>query len=227
MEFLEVPLFDDDIFKLLFRFGWNITFLTLCVVLAIYPSDKKREFVFTAVMMNIMVFFICFTLKKFELELGMALGLFAIFGVLRYRTSTINSKQMSYLFVAIGLAVINALSNKKTSYSELLLVNSAIILTAMVLERFDGGGRLRKLTMDYQNLDLLRHNNREELIADLKSRTGLQVIDVEIKSINTQKVTSSIVVTYQHSTSNIEDIPPVPETIAGDVSQSTTDELSE
>lgn len=196
MEFLEVPVFDDDVFKLLFRFVWNVLFLTLCVALAIYPSDKNRQFVFTAVMMNIMVFFICFTLKKFELELGMALGLFAIFGVLRYRTSTITSKEMSYLFVVIGIAVINSLSNKKTSYSELLTVNMLILIGAMIMERFHGGRRLLTLTMSYEQVALLRPENREQLLADLTHRTGLKVMQVGIKTLNLKKSSSMIEVTY-------------------------------
>ena len=124
MEFLEIPLFDDDIFKMLVRFGFNLVFLILLVRFAIYPNRRDREFAFTAVMLNITVFFICFTLKKFELGLGMALGLFAIFGVLRYRTAAISTKAMTYLFIVIGIGVINALSNKKTSYAELVAVNS-------------------------------------------------------------------------------------------------------
>ena len=82
MEFLEVPLFDDDIFKLLVRFAINVFFLTIIVWFVIYPSQREREFAFTAVMMNVTVFFICFSLKKLELGIGMAPGLFAIFGVL-------------------------------------------------------------------------------------------------------------------------------------------------
>lgn len=196
MEFLEVPIFDDDIFKLLFRFLWDLTFLTLCVALSIYRSEKKREFVFTAVVMNIMVFFICFTLKKFELELGMALGLFAIFGVLRYRTTTLTSKEMSYLFVVIGLAVINALSNKKTSYAELLAVNLVILLVTIVMESFDSGSRTLQFTMNYNRVELLRSENRNALMADVAERTGLKIQRVAIKTLNLQKKNATIVVTY-------------------------------
>ena len=86
--------------------------------------------------LNVVVFFICFTMKKLDLGLGMALGLFAIFGVLRYRTDAIRTKEMTYLFVVIGLAVINALSNKKTSYVELLAVNFAIFGAVMLKEMY-------------------------------------------------------------------------------------------
>ena len=113
MEFLEVPLFDDDIFKMLIRFAFNLLVLALIVRFAIMPSQNDREFAFTVSMLNITVFFICFALKKLEIDIGMALGLFAIFGVLRYRTNALPIKDMTYLFIVIGIAVINSLSNRK------------------------------------------------------------------------------------------------------------------
>lgn len=219
MEFLEVPIFDDDVFKLLFRFVWNLVFLTLCVVLAIYPREKERQFVFTAVMMNIMVFFICFTLKKFELQLGMALGLFAIFGVLRYRTSSITTKEMSYLFVVIGIAVVNALSNKKTSYTELLAVNVLVLITAIVMERFDGGRRSLQFTMNYDKVKWLRPEFRQQLIADLTSKTGLEVTHVEIKTLGVKKSSSTILVTYLD-----RNLPPI---AVQDVAEQDVDESGE
>ncbi len=138
MEFLEVPLFDDDIYKLVVRFLLNVFFLILIVRFAIHPNQSERAFAFTAVMMNVTVFFICFSLKKLELGLGMALGLFAIFGVLRYRTDAIRTKEMTYLFIVIGIAVINALSNRKTSYAELLAVNFTIVGVALLKESLLG-----------------------------------------------------------------------------------------
>ena len=134
MEFLEVPIFDDDLYKLLVRLAINLFFMILVVRLTVLPNQRDREFAFTAVMLNITVFFICFTLKKLELGLGMALGLFAIFGVLRYRTDTLRTKEMTYLFMLIGLAVINSLSNRKTSYVELAAVNSFILIAALINE---------------------------------------------------------------------------------------------
>ena len=134
MEFLEVPLFDDDIYKLAVRFLLNVFFMVLIVRFAILPGKSNREFAFTAVMMNVTAFFICFSLKKLELELGMALGLFAIFGVLRYRTDAIRTKEMTYLFILLGIAVINALSNRKTSYAEILAINCVIFAVTMLKE---------------------------------------------------------------------------------------------
>lgn len=213
MEFLEIPLYDDDVFKLLIRFAINLFFLSLIVALAIYPSQREREFAFTAVMMNITVFFICFTLKKLELDIGMALGLFAIFGVLRYRTDAIRAKEMTYLFVVIGIAVINSLSNKKTSYAEIALVNMLIFAAAMLKERIvgrnpnpavskksgngkangDGAGKANgkesgakgaKFNLEYGKLEWLGDQHRDALLADLRSRTGMDIVKVQVKSID-------------------------------------------
>src|SRR5262245_39867828 len=122
MEFMDLPLYDPDITKLALRFAHNLFFLALIVRFALIPNGREREFTFTAVMLNIVVFFICFTMKKLDIGLGMALGLFAIFGVLRYRTDAIRTKEMTYLFIVIAIAVINAVTNKKTSYAEFLAV---------------------------------------------------------------------------------------------------------
>lgn len=196
MEFLEVPLFDDDIAKLGVRFLLDIFFLSLIVVYAIYPNQSNRDFAFTAVMMNITAFFICFTLKKLELGLGMALGLFAIFGILRYRTDTIRTKEMTYLFIVIGVAVINSLSNKKTSYVELLAVNSIILVAALLKEKLVARRQQRKQTIQYDKINLLGPANRAELLADIRERTGIEAVRIDIKSVDLRKSTATIVIWY-------------------------------
>jgi hypothetical protein len=196
MEFLEVPLIDDDIIKLGVRFMIDVVFLVLVVSFAVYPHNQKRDFTFTAVMMNVMTFFICFTLKKLDLGLGMALGLFAIFAVLRYRTDAIKAKEMTYLFIVIGIAVVNALSNKKTSYAELMAVNLGVVVAAVVMERFAARDRLRQHTVAYDRLDLLTPQRRSELLADLKERTGFDVTKVEIQKLDLRRSTATLTIDY-------------------------------
>ena len=211
MEFLEVPLFDDDLFKLMVRFGFNLIFVSMVVGLAYYPRQKKKPYVFTFLMMNIMVFFICFTLKKLSLDFGLALGLFAIFAIIRYRTNPIRVKEMTYLFVVVGLAVINALSNKKTSYAELMFTNFVIVGSTILFERVlqsssgstgNGGASdqtssaLSKQVMRYDNLELLRPEQREQLTADILQRTGISARKIVIKHIDLSEQTSEIVVHY-------------------------------
>ena len=135
MEFAEIPFFDDDVYKMFVRFFINLTFLTIIVRFLYYQYSRRRDYLFTFYMIGIIVFFICFTLKKFELDLGMALGLFAIFGILRYRTNPIEIKEMTYLFVVIGVSVINALANKKMSYVEIVAGNSIVVIAIFILER--------------------------------------------------------------------------------------------
>jgi len=220
MEFLEVPLFDDDVFKLLVRFAINSFFLTLIVRFAIYPIQRERDFAFTAVMMNVTVFFICFSLKKLDLGIGMALGLFAIFGVLRYRTDAIRVKEMTYLFIVIGIAVVNSLSNKQTSYTEVALVNTLIFAVAMLKERIVGknGGqsaakkekgsskkaaakKLARYPLEYDKLELLGSEYRCTLLEDLRARTRLDVVKVEVRSIDLPKNRASLTVWCNESDS--------------------------
>ncbi|MFK8113126.1 MAG: DUF4956 domain-containing protein, partial [Rubripirellula sp.] len=116
MEFLEVPLYDDDLFKLLVRFCIDLV-VVCAIVLGCYRRYQKNDrYIFTFLLLNVMVFFVCFALKKLELDLGLALGLFAIFAIIRYRTDSIGVHEITYLFLDVPTPVINALSNKKTSY---------------------------------------------------------------------------------------------------------------
>ena len=207
-EILETPLYDDDLLKLVVRLAHDIVFMALVVRFAWHPrwqDGRDRDVAFAAVMLNITVFFICFTMKKLELSLGMALGLFAIFGVLRYRTDTIRIKDMSYLFIVIGLAVVNALTNRKTSYLELLAANAVIVAAALIGEwlfahlpgAVSGGGpeaagKRRKQVIEYDRLELLAPERREELVEDLRRRTHLPIDRIRIDTVDLPNARASI-----------------------------------
>mgnify|MGYP006093487987 FL=1 len=203
MEFLDVPIFDDDIYKLVVRFAINLVFLYLVVGISYWLHQQNHRQVFNLLVMNVVVFFICFTLKKLDLGLGMALGLFAIFAIIRYRTDAIDVKDMTYLFVVIGLAVINALSNKQTSYLELLLTNTVIFGATYFLERRVAEPRkvkapkLASYEVVYDNLDLLHPGREDELIAELKLRTGIKAVRVNVKQVDLQKSNALIVLKYR------------------------------
>lgn len=218
--FLDIPLYDNDLLKLAFRFAHNVLFLALVVRFAWHPrrpSGRDREFAFATVMLNITVFFICFTMKKLELSLGMALGLFAIFGVLRYRTDTIRTKDMTYLFIVIGIAVVNALANKKTSYLELLTVNAALVAATLIGEWLiirlqapeptdlaNDTAKQLKQTVEYDNLELLAPERRAELIDDLSRRTHLPVCRVRITNIDLPNGRATLSVWYPDATGDVE-----------------------
>lgn len=202
MEFLEVPLYDDDIWKLLIRFVFNLAVVGIIVFFSYYKHKQNRTYLFNFLMMNVMVFFICFSLKKLDLGLGMALGLFAIFAIIRYRTDAIPVKEMTYLFVVIGVAVINSLSNKKTSYAELMAANLIIVVFTFLLERVLVQVKLAKQSVVYDKLELLHPNRREELFGDLQQRIGIEPQKIKIGKIDLEKANAGITVYYDSNESD-------------------------
>ena len=194
--FLDIKLYDDDFIKLAFRFLINLIAILLIARTIYYPLAKRKDYLFTYIMISILVFFICFTLKKFELGLGMALGLFAIFGIIRYRTDPIPIKEMTYLFIVIGISVINALANKKMSYAELLLTNSIIVFATYGMERLWLLKHESRKVITYEKIDLIVPENHVLLKEDLEKRTGLKINRLEIGKINFLNDTAQIFIHY-------------------------------
>ena len=193
----EVPLYDDDVLKLAFRFTMNLIVVGL-VVSCFCRHQKSRDYTFTFLMMNVMIFFICFTLKKLDLGLGIALGLFAIFAIIRFRTDAMGVKEMTYLFIVIGVAVINSLSNKKTSYAELAFTNAAIIALTYLLEHLLRSKRVKLLKQDlvYDNLDLISAKSRPQMLTDIEQRLGITPVRIKVSKIDLQKGSANVSVFY-------------------------------
>ncbi|WP_299524646.1 DUF4956 domain-containing protein [uncultured Lutibacter sp.] len=196
MEFLEIPLFDDDFFKMMFRFVINFTFLTLIIRFIYYPYSKRKDYVFTYYLISVIVFFLCFTLKKYELDIGMALGLFAIFGIIRYRTDAIPIKEMTYLFVVIGVSVINSLANKKMSYAEIMGANTIIIIILVLIERYWALKQEESKSIVYENIENIKPENYEILKSDLEKRTGLEINNVTIGDIDFLRDIAKVTIFY-------------------------------
>lgn len=195
-EFLNIPLFDDDFLKMVFRFFLNTTFLIIIIQWLYYKSVKKRDYLFTYYMIGVIVFFLCFTLKKYELDIGMALGLFAIFGIIRYRTNPVPIKEMTYLFVIIGVSVINSLANQKMSYAEIIGANIIIVSTIYIIERIWFRENTLSKNIIYDKIENIKPEMHDLLILDLEERTGLKITEVEIGKIDFLKDTTSIKIKY-------------------------------
>ena len=135
MDFMNIPLFDEDFYKMAFLFFTNLFFLTIIIRWFYYGSTPKKNYLFTYYLIGLIVFFLCFTLKKYKLDIGLAIGLFAIFGIIRYRTESIPIKEMTYLFIVIGVSLMNAFVNKKMSFAEIIFANSAIVFTIGIIEK--------------------------------------------------------------------------------------------
>ena len=117
----------EDFNSLLLRLAINLVFLTIIIRWLYYAKAKRKDYLFTYYLIGLITFFLCFSLKKLDIDTGMGLGLFAIFGIIRYRTDAIEIKEMTYLFLIIGLSVVNSLASNKISIAEMLTINGVVI----------------------------------------------------------------------------------------------------
>ena len=196
-EFLGAPLFDgEDFWKLLLKTGLNLTVILLITRGIYYPITKNKDYLFTYILISLTVFVLCVLLDNVKLQLGFALGLFAIFGIIRYRTDPIAIKEMTYLFIVIGISVVNALSNKKISYAELLFANFIIVFMTYGLEKLWLLTHESRKNIVYEKIELIVPEKKEELLADLKDRTGMDIIRFEINKIDFLRDVASISIFY-------------------------------
>ncbi|WP_075602443.1 DUF4956 domain-containing protein [Saccharicrinis aurantiacus] len=185
MEIFNMELIDvEDFLKLVTRFALNAFVLIILVRVLYYSGSKRKDYLFTYILIGFIVFLMCFLLENVKLELGFALGLFAIFGIIRYRTRQIEIKEMTYLFLVIGVSVINALANKKISYAELLFTNASLIFVTYLLEKVFLLKHESRKIIEYDKIDLIKPENYPLLLSDVEARTGLKVNRIDIGKID-------------------------------------------
>lgn len=191
-----MPLFHTDMWELLFKFGVNTLVLFVLIRLIYYPIHRKKDYLFTYFLFNILIFFLCVLLNSVKLSIGFAFGLFAIFGVLRYRTEQISIKDMTYLFSVIAIAVINALASKKVSVAELIFTDGMILLVTYALEHLWLTRHEAVRLLIYERIDLIKPENRAALYEDLHKRLGVTVSRIEIGKIDLLRDTAQLRVFY-------------------------------
>ena len=179
-EFLDL----GDWARLASRLALDLVFAWIVIRRIHFRRYRNHDLAFTYLLFNVITFSVCFLLRKVPIELGFALGLFAVFGILRYRTEPIRTRDLTYLFVVIGLAILNAVANKKVSFVELMTIDTVIVGLTWAMSTGPFGGREEVHRLTYDNLELLTPHRRAELIEDLASRTGLDVVSVEVDNLN-------------------------------------------
>jgi hypothetical protein len=185
VELFGMQLIDPDaFFELLIRFALNLVVITIIVRYIYYFKTRRRDFLFTFILISTVVFLMCFLLESVKLQLGFALGLFAVFGIIRYRTTPIPIKEMTYLFIVIGLSVVNAVANKKISYSELLLANAAIIGITYYVEHIRTLESESYTVVTYEKIEFVNPERRVELITDLEIKLGIKISRIEISNVD-------------------------------------------
>jgi apolipoprotein N-acyltransferase len=182
--------------ELLLRFVLNMAVIFIMVRVLYYPVSRRKDYLFSFLLISLVVFLLCILLESVKLQLGFAFGLFAIFGIIRYRTSAIPIKEMTYLFVLIGISVINALANKKISWAELLFTNLVLLFLVYGLEKLWLLKHESSKQIIYEKVDLIKPQKREELKKDLEDRTGLKINRIEIGRIDFLRDVARISIYY-------------------------------
>jgi len=178
------------------RLSINFVFITIIVRFIYYKITKRKDYLFTYYLLGFIIFFICFSLKKLDIDTGMGLGLFAIFSIIRYRTNQIEIKEMTYLFIVIGLSVVNSLASNKISMTELAIVNLFILGMTYSLEYLWLLKHETRKSILFENIKLIDISKQDELKAELERRTGLIINRVEIGRLNFLDDTAQVRIFY-------------------------------
>ena len=171
----------------------NVAAVLIIILLIYHPNYKKMDYIFTFISFNLVIFVLTYVLNEVKISLGAAFGLFAVFSMLRYRTQGISMTDMTYLFIFIAMGLISAI---QLEYYELCILDGVIIAGTYLLD----GNILYKRELSkcirYENIDLIKPENREALMEDIRKRTGLKIHRVSINRINFMRDTASIRVYY-------------------------------
>lgn len=201
----QINWFSEDLYSLIFKLFINLVFLTIIIRFLYYPRTKRKDYLFTYYLIGTITFFLCFGLKKLDIDTGMGLGLFAIFGIIRYRTDAIEIKEMTYLFLIIGISVVNALASNQISISEVVVINLTVIALTFVLENLWLMKHETRKTINYERIDLITPDKHELMKADLEKRTGLVINRVEVGKIDFLNDTAQVRIFYYANEQELSD----------------------
>ena len=203
MEFFELS---SDFLMMFIRLLINCLFTWLIIDRLYYRKSRRRDFYFTFMLISVAIFFIVFFMifvledMKGKTSMGVGIGLFGIFSIMRYRTDTMPVREMTYLFVIIALSLVNAVS-VNVPYFEVILTNLIIIIAVWLCELHLKTNPSRLI--QYDRIELITPDRREELIADLEKRLGVKVVKVDIGSIDFLRDMAIIRVSYEGEPSTV------------------------
>lgn len=192
----------DDIVNFTLGFLLNFVVALIIVRFIYYPRTKDKRFVFTFLAFNMIIYFVLSLMVSIQLGIGVGFGLFAIFSVLRYRTDPMPIREMTYLFIILALPVMNSTGMLESSWPQLMLANSMVILVLWLLEREWGFRYEVSKHITYEKIELVPPTRRAEMIADLEARTGLKVKKVNVGKIDFLRDTAELQVFFAESDKN-------------------------
>ena len=188
---------NPDFFGILLRFVINMVFLVILIRVIYFRYSKKEKFLFTFFLMGITVFFITSMLKSVFIEFGMAVGLFAVFAILRFRTRNFSLKDMSYIFTTIGISVINSLKLVGFPMLGVIIFNILIVICVIILEEFSLKNNTITHSINFDNLELLRSAKQQKILKELSDLTGKEIIRFKIRNIDYKEKIACLDIAYK------------------------------
>lgn len=206
LSFMGVDVFDSvSLWMLLLRFAFNLLVCWSIIQFFYYKKNRRKDYYFTFMLFSVTIFLLLFVLQNLSIQIGFALGLFAIFGMIRYRTETVQIREMTYLFVIIGISVINGLAGEVPLVT-VMVANLLFIFITWILESNTFLKHTSHKIVLYEKIQLVKPEHREELIKDLKERTGLDILKVEVGHIDFLRDVAFLKVYYKADSNEINTV---------------------
>jgi hypothetical protein len=195
----DIEIIDFSSFSEMFlRFSLNMIVILLLIRWLYFSTTRRKDYLFTYILISCVIFLLCYLLANVKLQLGFALGLFAVFGIIRYRTDAMPIREMTYLFLVIGISIINSLADTKTSVAEVLFTNLVILFFTFGFEKLWLLRHEAFRIINYEKIELIKPDKHEELLADLRERTGIKDITrVETGKIDFLKDTCVLTIYFE------------------------------
>lgn len=201
-----IPFWQGDSFwQLMLRFFFNFLICFIIIQFFYYKKSRRRDYHFTFLLFSVTIFLLVYLLENVKMQLGFALGLFAIFGMIRYRTETVPIREMTYLFITIGISVINGLA-LNVSYAEVLATNMLFIIIIWIFESKRIVKHRASKIIVYEKIEMVKKENEAALLEDLKKRTGLDILKVDIGNIDFLKDVAYLKIYYEPLSADTEDL---------------------
>lgn len=159
----------------------NLATVILLIVFIYYPNYRNKDVFFTYFLFNIAIFLLTYLMNQVKISMGAAFGLFAVFSMLRYRTEGISMKDMTYLFLVIAVGLVSAI---QLEYYQLGIINGIVVFFTFLLDGNIIMKREFSKRVQYDNIELIKPDQRDKLLADLKKRTGLNISRISISKID-------------------------------------------
>jgi hypothetical protein len=183
--------------------GFVLTLVTatLIITVAYVPSNRRNvDHGFTCIVFSVLLYFVIALLRDVQLSLGLGFGLLAVFSLLNYRSNNIPVKDVTYLFVCITLPLFNTFFVvTRISFAELIALNLLIFVIVLSFERLLGSPYRPNKRIQYEKIELITPDHYEEMLADLRTRTGLDIYQATVEEIDFLRDTADLLIYYRET----------------------------